>query len=415
MVEMMDTGMSIDTGFNSERMQEMEALYSDALLKDVVPFWLRFSLDHKHGGYLTCLDREGDVYGTDKAMWLQCREAWMFSRLYNALEKRPEWLEAAHLGVEFISRHGFDADGRMFFLLTQEGEPLRKRRYLFTECFGIIAFAEYARASGREEYLHRAKELYRLVVDLYRKPDALEPKVFPETRLMKSLAAPMMLLATTQELRAFDTDPLYGIIAGETSREIIRDFLKPDEKAMLETVGPNGERLDIPEGRCVNPGHAVETAWFLMREGMFQGDEMMVETACRGLSWSLELGWDDDHGGLLAFVDIEGKPPERLEWDMKLWWPHTEALYASLLAYHSTHERRFLAWFESIHSYAFARFPDEEYGEWFGYLHRDGTTANELKGSTWKGMFHIPRAMLNIMLLLREIMDREDDDTIKEG
>ena len=400
----MSAVLNTDFNFSSDRIQELEAFYSRALLEDVVPFWLHYSLDRKCGGYHTYLDREGNTYGTDKAMWLQCREVWMFSRLYNALEKQPKWLEAARLGVEFISRHGFDTDGRMFFLVTREGKPLRKRRYLFTECFGIIALAEFARASGKENYLHRAKDLYRLVIDLYREPAALEPKVFPETRPMKSLAMPMILLATTQELRKFDTDPLYDEIAEETSREIVRDFLKPDERALLETVGPNGERLDLPAGRCVNPGHAVEAAWFLMREGILQRNDTLVETACRALSWSLELGWDSRHGGLFAFVDVDGRPLEQLEWDMKLWWPHTEALYASLLAHHLTHDRQYFSWFEKLHSYSFARFPDKDHGEWFGYLHRDGTIASSLKGSTWKGMFHVPRALLSVLLLLREMI-----------
>ena len=140
-----------------ERIRALREFYRRTLLEDVVPFWLRHSLDHEFGGYLHFLDRDGSVFGTDKAMWIQCRETWLFSKLYNTLEPREDWLEASKLGYDFIMEHGFDSDGRMFFSVTREGKPLRKRRYLFTECFGVMACAEYFKAAGDGEALQKAR------------------------------------------------------------------------------------------------------------------------------------------------------------------------------------------------------------------------------------------------------------------
>jgi len=386
-----------------ERIQELHDLYRRTLVDDVVPFWLRHAPDPIHGGIFNCLDRDGSVYNTDKAMWIQCRAAWMFSKLCNELERREEWLNAARQAYEFITRHGFDKDGRMFFTVTKDGRPLRKSRYLYTETFGAIACAEYSRATGDKEALRKAKDLYQLLIDLYRTPGRLEPKTNPETRVVKAHAMPMILLATTQELRRVDSNPLHKEVIDRALEEITNHFMKPEDQALFEVVGLNGERLDSPEGRCLNPGHAIETSWFMMTEALHRGDDDVMKKALDILNWSLERGWDKDHGGLLYFVDIEGKPTEQLEWDMKLWWPHTEALYALLLAYRITGDASYADWYERVHAWSFGHFPDPKHGEWFGYLHRDGSLASRLKGSQWKGPFHLPRALLYGLKVLGEL------------
>jgi N-acylglucosamine 2-epimerase len=385
-----------------ERVDELREFYRRYLLEDVVPFWLRYSLDQKYGGYFNFLDRDGSVYGTDKAMWLQCRAVWLFSKLYNKLEQREEWLDAAKLGFDFIMKHGFDTDGRMFFSVTRDGRPLRKRRYLFTESFGVMACAEYAKAAHDGESLQRAKDTYQLIIDLYRTPGSLPPKIFSQTRIMKSLAMPMILICITQELREMDSNSLYNEVIDDALSQILNHHLKRDKKVLLETVGPNGEWLDLPEGRCIDPGHEIEVAWFVMHEGLYRKDKSLVDAALEILDWSLEWGWDKKYGGILYFVDVEGKPPINLEWDMKLWWPHTEALYALLLAHHLTGEEKYLTWYEKVHDWSFNHFSDAEYGEWFGYLHRDGSLSIPIKGSMWKGAFHLPRALLLCLKLLEE-------------
>jgi len=386
-----------------DRIDELCELYRRCLLEDVVPFWLKYSLDYKYGGYFNFLDRDGSIYGTDKAMWLQCRAVWLFSKLYNTIDQREDWLNAAKLGFDFILKYGFDIDGRMFFSVTRDGRPLRKRRYLFTECFGVMACAEYSKAAHDDEALQRAKDTYRLIVDLYRKPGSLSPKIFPETRVTKSLAMPMMLICITQELREVDSNPLYREVVDDAIFQIFNHHLKRDKRALLETVGINGEYLNLPEGRCINPGHDIEIAWFLMHEGLYRNDSSLIGVALEIIDWSLRLGWDEKYGGILYFVDVEGKPQTYLEWDMKLWWPHTEALYALLLAHYLTGEEKYLAWYEKVHDYSFNHFPDPEYGEWFGYLHRDGSLSTQLKGSMWKGPFHLPRALLQCVKLLEKM------------
>jgi N-acylglucosamine 2-epimerase len=180
--------------------------------------------------------------------------------------------------------------------------------------------------------------------------------------------------------------------------------MKPEYKVLLENVGPEGEFLDEPDGREVNPGHAIETAWFIMEESRNRdNDQELLRRACCILDWSLEFGWDDEYGGILYFKDCKGYPSPRYEHDMKLWWPHNEAIYATLLAYHLTGESKYLEWHTKIHDWSYRYFPDRQNGEWYGYLHRDGTISSTLKGNMWKGPFHLPRMQLNCWKLLERI------------
>jgi N-acylglucosamine 2-epimerase len=386
-------------------MQRLESYFYQELVNNTLKFWIDHAVDRRYGGFTTCLDRKGQVLSPDKPMWVMSRISWLFARLYNDLQPRGEWLELARHGIEFIRKYGFDTDGRMFFAVRQDGKPLRKRRYLFTETFGIIALAEYARASGDGDCLQLAKKTMDLVLELYNQPGSLEPKIFPGTLKTRGHSTAMIQINTLQVLRNADPSGTYNDLIDNAIEEVFRYFVKPKKKALLETVGKQGEYLGhLPEGRCVNPGHATETAWFIMEEGRHRNDTGLVERTLPILEWSLELGWDKKHGGILYFVDIEDRQPLQLEWDMKLWWPHTEAIYATLLAFALTGEKNYERWFERILDWSLKHFPDKVYGEWIGYLHRDGTVALDLKGCYFKGPFHLPRQQLFCHLLLKDML-----------
>ena len=380
--------------------QQLIATYRSALLDDVVPFWMRHSLDEACGGYFTCLDRDGSVYHTDKYAWLQARQVWMLSRLYLDVERRSAWLDAARLGADFLKRYGFDAEGRMPFQLARDGTPLFRPWSIFTETFGVIGFARYAQAAGDEESLDLARHTYDGMLRWVEEPRVMASHAYPEGDQAITHAVPMVLLATARELQAVDPQPEREAQIDAWADEILTRFVHPDLRALLETVAPDGTRLDSPAGRVINPGHAIESAWFLMELGRDRRDRDMIARAAEIVLWSLEWGWDPEHGGILAFVDCEQKPPEQLEWDMKLWWPHTESLYALLLALHLTGDSRFEEWHARVHDWSFARFADPDYGEWFGYLGRAGQPSLLLKGGMWKGMFHLPRALLFCWKLL---------------
>ena len=377
--------------------EHLRCLYRTTLVDDVLPFWLRHGLDLEHGGILTCLDRDGSVLDTDKSLWFQGRAGWMFATLFNTVERRPEWLDASRSCIGFLRRHGESEGGKMWFSVTRDGRPLRMRRYVFSEAFAAIAHAAYARATGDGRSHEDALRMFRTYLRYSFEPGVMSPK-FEPTRPAKGLAPRMIGIVTAQELRQCLGDVEVG---GRTCTEWIddliaeieRDFLKPELGALLEQVGPSGEILDHLDGRLLNPGHAIECAWFILHEAAHRGDGRLVGLGTTILDAMWSRGWDPEHGGLLYFTDLRGLPVQEYWHDMKFWWPHCEAIIATLLAWTLTGESRHADWHQAVHDWSFRHFPDPEHGEWFGYLHRDGSVAQRAKGNLFKGPFHLPRML----------------------
>ena len=387
------------------------AFYRETLLQDVIPFWLRHGLDREWGGILTCLDRDGSLLDTDKSVWFQGRAAWMFATLYNTVERRPEWLEAARSCVEFSRRYCFSAGGKMYFTVTREGRPLRMRRYVFSESFAAIANAAYARATGDARAAEDAARTFATYTRYSFSPGVMAPK-FEPTRPMQSIGGHMIGIVTAQELRANLGDIT---VAGRTCTEwvdfsigeIERLFLKPEHQVLLEVVGEKGEMLDHFDGRTLNPGHAIEAAWFILHEGKLRRDRRLIRLGLTILDWMWRRGWDEEHGGLFYFRDLRGLPVQEYWHDMKFWWPHNEAIIATLLAWSLTGDPRYAGWHQQAHDWSFSHFPDPEFGEWYGYLHRDGSLSVRLKGNLWKGPFHLPRMLWYASRLCEEVLSNE--------
>lgn len=366
-------------------------IYRQGLLEDTLRFWFPRAVDVEHGGFLHAFDRDGTLLDTDKSVWAQGRMAWMLLTLYNTVERRTEWLEWGKHGLAFLDRHGFDADGRMFFHVTRDGRPIRKRRYAYSESFAAIAYAAHARAEGSDHSATRARELFEQFTRWNFTPGLMAPK-FTDSRPMIGMGPRMITIVTAQELRAnLGEDALYTAWIDRCIDEIRRWFVKPDLRCVMESVGPDGEILDHFDGRMLNPGHAIEGAWFIMQEGRHRNDADLVRLGCDMLDWMWARGWDTEYGGIFYFRDVHGKPVPEYWHDMKFWWPHDEALIATLMAWRLTGDEKYAHWHRQVHDWAHAHFADPAHGEWYGYLHRDGRISVPLKGNLWKSFFHHPR------------------------
>jgi N-acylglucosamine 2-epimerase len=376
----------------------LAAVYRDSLLDDVIPFWLRHGIDHEHGGYLTSLDRDGTVIDTDKSIWFQGRGAWMFATLYNSVKKNPEWLVVARSGIEFLRLHGAGPGGKLYFTVTRDGRPLRMRRYAYSESFAAIANAAYARAAGDDRAANDAVSHFAAFLSHSFDAGTMPPKVDPATRPTIGIGPLMICIATAQELRENIGE---AEVSGRTCSEWIdwaierieRLFVKAEHEVVMEQVGPNGEIIDHFDGRQLNPGHAIECAWFILHEGSLRDDSRLVRLGLTMLNWMWKRGWDAEHGGIYYFRDLRGLPVQEYWHDMKFWWPHCEAIIATLLAWTLTGDETYAHWRRQVHDWSFAHFPDPEFGEWYGYLHRDGQVSTTLKGNMWKGPFHLPRML----------------------
>ena len=377
--------------------------YKSELLDKVLPFWLENSQDKEFGGYFTCLDREGKVFDTDKFIWLQGREVWMFSMLYNKVEKKQEWLDCAIQGAEFLKKYGHDGNYNWYFALTREGQPLVEPYNIFSYTFAAMAFGQLSIATGSQEYAEIAKRTFDIILSKIDNPKGKWSKAHPGTRNMKGFALPMILCNLALEIeplldKDFMEKSIYNCI-----HEVLDVFYRPELDLIVENVSADGQLLDNFDGRLLNPGHAIEAMWFVMDLGVRLNRQDLIEKAVKIALQEVEYGWDKQYGGIFYFMDRLGHPVQQLEWDQKLWWVHIETLITMLKGYQLTGSEECLNWFEKVHEYAWGHFADKEYPEWFGYLNRRGEVLLPLKGGKWKGCFHVPRGLYQCWQILEKL------------
>lgn len=380
--------------------------YKKDLTENIMPFWMKYGLDRENGGVYTCVDRDGSLMDTTKSVWFQGRFAFICSFAYNNVEKNQEWLDAAKSTLEFIEKHCFDEQGHMYFSVTAEGKPLRKRRYVFSETFAAIAMSEYALATGDQHWAKRAIQVFEDTQRFLATPGFLPAKFEADVKL-QGHSIVMILINVGSCIRKVVNGPKLTQQIDESIEKLKKYFIHPEFKCLLETVGENGEFIDTNMTRTINPGHCIETSWFIMEEAKLRGwDKPMLDMALQVFDWSWDWGWDKQYGGIINFRDCKNLPPQDYSQDMKFWWPQCETIIASLYAYLGTGDEKYLYRHERISEWTYAHFPDAEYGEWYGYLHRDGTVAQPAKGNLYKGPFHIPRMMIKGYMLCQEILKK---------
>ncbi|WP_437922128.1 AGE family epimerase/isomerase [Sphingobacterium sp. LRF_L2] len=378
--------------------------YQTELLDNVLPFWLENSLDREYGGYYSCLDRTGKVFDTDKFIWLQAREVYMFASMYNKVEKKKDWLEAAEHGAAFLLQYGHDGDYNWYFALDRQGGPLVEPYNIFSYTFATIAFGQLHLATGNSRYADVAKETFARIRAKLDNPKGKWNKAVPGSRSLKNFALPMILCNLALEIEHLLPAELLDGLINNCLHEVLDVFYRPELGGIvLENVTLDGQLSDTFEGRLVNPGHAIEAMWFIMDLGQRLKREDLIQQATQITLNMLEYGWDKQFGGIFYFMDRSGHPPQQLEWDQKLWWVHIETLISLIKGYQLTGSQECLIWFEKVHDYTWKHFKDTDYPEWFGYLNRQGEVLLPLKGGKWKGCFHVPRGLYQCWKVLENI------------
>ncbi len=378
-------------------------IYKDQLINGELEFWLKYGMDEVNGGIYTALDEDGSILDTDKSVWFQGRALWIFATAY---EKYSDirYLKACDNLISFIDNYCFDSDKRMYFKVSKEGNPVIKRiRYFFSETFTIIGYSTYARITKKEEYNIKALELLAFVEKLRTTKGLLIPKSMRET---KAFGGPMILLNVLSEVKLSNPQkaPELDLYMDKLINEVKDNFVKDELKVVLEQVNLDGSfDKEHFEGRITNPGHAIEASWFIMKMGIDRNREDLIQLGLKIYDWMFLEGWDKEFGGIIQYTDALKKPIAEYHQDMKFWWPQCEALIASLYAYKVTKDNKYLDNFLLVNDYVQTHFVDNKNGEWYGYLHKDGTLSTRLKGNFYKGPFHIPRMYMTCLELFEEL------------
>ncbi len=382
--------------------KELAKLYKNELLDNVVPFWLTYSQDTQFGGYFTCLLRNGQVFDTDKFIWLQGRQVWFFSFLYNKVEKRKEWLECAIQGGEFLKKYGHDGNFNWYFSLTRDGKPLVAPYNIFSYTFAAMAFGQLSMATGNKEYEEIARKTYGRILEKMKNPKGQWNKIISGSRDLKGFALPMIMCNLSLEIeKVLDRDVMEQTIE-LCIHEVMDVFYRPELGVIVENVTMDNQLSDSFEGRLLNPGHSIEAMWFMMDLGERLNRLDLIQKSVDISLKMLRKGWDEQYGGIFYFMDRLGYPTQQLEWDQKLWWVHIETMISMLKGFLLTGNTDCLNWFEKVHDYTWAHFKDPEYPEWFGYLNRQGEVLLPLKGGKWKGCFHVPRGLYQCWQVLEQ-------------
>jgi N-acylglucosamine 2-epimerase len=384
-------------------LKKLSVQYKNELLDNIIPFWMNHSVDRESGGFFTCLDRDGKVFDTDKFVWPQGREVWMFSSLFNKFENRPEWLEMALHGAKFLMEHGRNKDGDWYFSLNRQGQPLVDAYNIFSDCFATMAFGQLSIATGDKEHARIAKTTFDNILKRSDNPKGKYNKTIPATRPLKGFSLPMILCNLSLEIEHLLPKEMVEETIEKCIREVMEVFYDEKSGLIMENVQPDGSFSDSFEGRLLNPGHAIEAMWFIMDLSVRLKRPELAEKAVKIILRTLQYSWDKEYGGIYYFLDVKGYPPQQLEWDQKLWWVHVETLISLIKGYALTSNQECLEWFEKVHDYTWAHFPDPGHGEWFGYLNRRGEVLLPLKGGKWKGCFHVPRGLYQIYSTLEKI------------
>ena len=377
--------------------KQLEKQYRDELLQNVIPFWLEKSQDKEYGGYFTCLDRQGNIFDTDKFIWLQGREVWLFAMLYNRVEKRQEWLDCAIQGAEFLKKYGHDGNLNWYFSLDRQGNPLVEPYNIFSYTFATMAFGQLSIATGNQEYADIAKRTFDIILSKQGNPKGKWNKAYPGTRSLKNFALPMILCNLALEIEPLLDEAFIEKTMDTCIHEVMDVFLRPELGGIVvENVNADGSLSDTFEGRQLTPGHAIEAMWFIMDLGKRLNRPELIEKAVQTTLKMIDYGWDKQYGGIYYFMDRKGCPPQQLEWDQKLWWVHIETLISLIKGYQLTGNKECLQWFEKVHHYTWEHFKDPKHREWWGYLNRQGEVLLDLKGGKWKGCFHVPRGLYQV-------------------
>ncbi|XP_064626400.1 N-acylglucosamine 2-epimerase-like [Lineus longissimus] len=395
-----------------DRLQE----YFDQIRADLdrtVDFWMKHSHDKEHGGFLNCIGKTGELYDETKYCWLQGRQVWTYARLYNDIKRfrKPEILEEAVQGGKFLMSKVRDPSTyRCYFSLTRDGKPIKIQRTIFTECFYLMAMSELAIATKDDTYLNEA---IKMRDKLFFWTDVDDTDIvgsrLPGDVPANTMGVHFMLLAVISQLMRHKKEEDLEFYQEKAIHCVgkLQLHIQRNGAVILENVSQDGDELPGCQGRLMIPGHAIEAGWFLLEytdNFPNDSDENLVKTALQNFILNpFKTGWDKEHGGLFYMLDADGLSPTILEWNMKLWWPHNEAMIAFLMAYMKTKDQLYLEKFAQVFDYTYTHFVDEEHGEWFGYLNQQGDISMDFKGGPFKGCFHVPRCLMICEQLLQQI------------
>ncbi|MFZ2056163.1 MAG: AGE family epimerase/isomerase [Acidimicrobiales bacterium] len=144
----------------------------------------------------------------------------------------------------------------------------------------------------------------------------------------------------------------------------------------------------------VTIGHLLEWSRLLLSTWIATGenDSWLREAARALFERAVEVGWDDEHGGLSYTVDFDGSPANPDHY----WWPIAEGIGASVFLLQLTGDALYESWYRKFWDFAGCHLIDYARGGWYPEL--DAT--NRRKLGPWYGKPDVYHALQSCLLPL---------------
>lgn len=390
----------------------------DVVENNILRFWMARMVDHENGGFYGRIDGQEVLHrDAEKGAVLNGRILWSFSAAYRVLRK-PAYLEMATRAKEYIISHFIDKEyGGTYWSLDYKGQPLDAKKQFYAIGFVIYGLSEYARATGDEEALGYALQLFDCIEEHaldhehngYIEALTRDWQPIADMRLSEldanypksqnthlHIIEPYANLLRT--LRSFSPVPCDQVARVEAAlRNMIGIFTD-------KILNPETHHLDLffdmdwtrEAGRLESYGHDIECSWLMHEAALVLGDAEMlqqVEPIVRMVAKASEKGLRPD-GSMIHEANLDtGRVDDDLHW-----WVQAENVVGWFNIYQHFGNESALDKAMRCWHYIKTQLIDWENGEWHWSCHPDGTlNTSDDKAGFWKCPYHNTRMCLEII------------------
>jgi mannobiose 2-epimerase len=402
---------------------EYRAELERTLTENVLGFWFPRCVDEEHGGFITSYDERGEFAGNGhKQVVTQARMVWLTARLARE-GYGEEYREIADHGVAFLLGEMWDEEwGGFVWEVERDGTTSKPNKHLYGQSFALYALSAYYRATEDERAADRAHELVDLLDEHakdaehggyveYFTPEwepitegrtyleNIEPDWSPKES-GDSVLDPTSKLTNTHLhlLEAFTT--YYRAFGTERGRRRLEELLhivtntvyRKKRGFCTDKHEPDWTpKLDDEAFRVVSYGHDLEGVWLTMEaaDALDLSTDLFAELYETLWEYSLEYGYDDEHGGFYFYGGFD----EPASFRIKAWWVQAECMTSALRTYERTGDEQYLDVFAETWEFVRRHHVDEEHGEWHSGVDDDLEPVGR-KGAVYKAAYHNGRALL---------------------